>query len=254
MSPRQRHLSVVTLAVVLGAALFAPSPVPLRVALALPLLLFLPGYALLGALFTRVTLDRASMLLLSMALSVAVVVIGTFALHSAVPLERSTWVALAAGVTVVAGSLALVRAGPPSDAPRLRLPRVRVVPALLLTLALIVAAAAITFARTPLPARGVQGYTALWILPGKDGSHRLRVGVISSELHTTSYRLDIEENGRKATIRKLTLAPTESWDERIRVPPSVTRVRALLYRESAPDEVYRRDRSRQLERRRPPLE
>jgi hypothetical protein len=241
MSPRQRHLlSVVFLAVVLGAAVFAPSPVALRVGLALPLLLFLPGYALVWALFARATLDRASMLLLSIALSLAVVIIGSVALQWAGPLERSTWVALATGVTVVAGSVAVLRAGPSSDAPRLRLPRVRFVPALLLTLAVIVAAAAIALARTPLPARGVQGYTVLWVLPAKDGSHRVNVGVISSELHTTSYRLDIEENGRKAAMRQLTLAPTESWDELIRVPPSITRVRVLLHRESAPNEVYRR--------------
>ncbi len=241
MSPRRRHLlSIVLLAAVLGSAALAPAPVPVRVALALPLLLFLPGYALLLALFSRGTVDQASMLLLSITLSLAVLIIGSFALQWAVPLERSTWVALAAGVTLVAASMAFVRAGPSSEGPRLRLPRIRAVPAVLLALAVIVSAAAITFARTPLPARGVHGYSVLWMVSAKDGSRGVDVGVISSELHTTSYRLDLDENGRKVATRKLALAKGDRWEARIPVPASVTRVRALLYQQDAPDEVYRR--------------
>jgi uncharacterized membrane protein len=208
MSPTRRGLfGVVVAAAVFGVAVLMPAPVPLRVVFALPLVLFLPGYALLWALFARATLDHAVVLLFSVALSLAVAIIGGFALQWAFPLERLTWGAFLAGVAVVAGGVAALRHEASADRPPFRLPKVRALHVVLLALAFVVAAAAIALARMPLPARGVKGYTVLWMLPAKDGSHGVDIGVISNELQRSAYRLEIEEHGRTAATETIALTP-----------------------------------------------
>ena len=113
--------------------------------------------------------------------------------------------------------------------------------ALALVAALVAVAAVIIFSRTPLPARGVRGYTALWMLPGQNRSE-IVIGVQSSERHTTSYQLKIRSGGGRQLDQRLTLAPGDRWIKRIRVAPSSRRVDAELFRSDSPQDVYRRAR------------
>lgn len=235
-------MAVAVAAAVLGATALAPAPLPVKVTLALPLVLVLPGYALFFALVGRGSPDTAVVLLFSIALSLAVAIIGGFAVQWFVPLDRFTWTALLGGVTVVAAIVAVVRAKGAEDAGPVRLPNARPVQILLLALALAITAAAIALARTPLPARNIEGYTVLWMLPASDGPRGVNVGVISNELEPTAYRLTVTENSRQTATRTFGLAPAERWQARIRVASTSTRIRAVLYRRSEPDVVYRRVR------------
>ena len=293
-----------------------------RVALGVPFVLFLPGYVLTSALFARRTIRRAEVLLLSLAFSVSIVVIGTLILNW-LPwgLTTTTWTALLLAVTVIGSAWALLaipvddaQKSPPVPTSRrqalllafaqlenaflLRLtlivsffvigalifewlpwspttPRLKALligaafvfalwailairidkalefsPAaqrtlrhvMLVALALVIGVGAIALSRTPLPAKGVAGYSTLWILPGPSGSGTVIVGVQSSELHPTSYRLSVRSTSGKKLDRQLTLQPGQRWIQRFRVERSSRRVSAQLFRNRSPEKVYRRVR------------
>jgi uncharacterized membrane protein len=273
---RRNTLLSAALAALCAGVVASPAPMPVRVVFGVPFVLVLPGYAVSSALFSRGRLERGNLLLLSIALSLSIVVIGALGLNL-LPfgLTATTWAGLLAGVTVLAALSALLRM--PRDAdhesrplddqtlddaitrlvisvsgqasgvserskdsrhlPRLSLPQV-----LLLIAALGITAAAIAFARTPLPAKGVRGYTVLWILQRPSGSRTIEVGVESSELRQTSYLLRLRMGDSEPLKRRLTLAPGSRWSMRFRVNATIRQVDARLFRSDSPKHVYRRVR------------
>lgn len=240
MISRRNCLVAVAVAVASSAVVMTPAPMPLRVAFGVPLLL-VPGYALASALFGRCGLRGADLLLFSITLSLAVVIVGTFVLNwLPYGLTTTTWTALLAGTTLVAGlwAVLVIPAGKRGRSRTTLRPRPREIG--VLAIALLIAVNAIAFGRTPLPAAGIQGYTSLWILPG--GRHAGEVGVESSELHRTVYRLEIRDDQGHRIQRSLTLAPGQRWSARFRVPQSAHRVDARLFRRGSPRHVYRRVR------------
>lgn len=251
---------IATLAI--AAALLAAeiaSPTVVRVSSAILLLLVLPGLALTRVLFPERRLGAPETVLLSVALSIALAVVGALVLHATpFDLTRGSWAVLLAGVTVLAALVAQVRAqrdlrldtsfervtkrrDPIPAAPRIR--RQWLINGALLGLALGVGISAISLARTPLPAKGIEGYTALWLLPGDTGRRTFEVGVQSSELETTRYRLVVRVAGTRVPPYRFELGTGGRWKARLRVERGFSgTVRALLYRASAPDKVYRRVR------------
>jgi len=136
----------------------------------------------------------------------------------------------------------------PADAveARLRVLRVRVRDLAMLGIALSVLGGALAFARTPLPAKNVLGYTVLWLLPGS-GEHpaSVRVGLKSGELEQTTYRLVVHVGPRVIFERRgLELDPSAEFDADVRLPAAASAgdapVEALLYREDRPSSIYRR--------------
>lgn len=246
MITRRNVLLCAICAAVCAAAVLIPAPTVIHVVFGVPLVLFLPGYALTSALFARRRIGSADVVLLSLAFSVSIAVIGTLILNWLTSdLTARTWTGLLLGETIIAALWAL-RAiptdteGQPSLRPRMSL-RQALLPALALVAALVAVAAVIVFSRTPLPGRGVQGYTSLWMLPGQNRSE-IVVGVQSSERHTTSYQLKIRSGGGREIDQRLTLAPGDRWIKRITVAPSSRRVDAELFRTDSPQDVYRRVR------------
>jgi len=207
--------------------------------------LAIPGYAVTSALFARGRLRGTEVVLLSLSLSVSIAVLGSIFLHL-LPgkLETKTWTVLLVATTVVAGIWAVlrIRKQPPREDGRPRLARLRPSQAALLALALLFTAAAIIFARTPLPASGVRGYTALSIVPGPQGSGTVQVSVRSSELDRRPFRLAVHADARRTSEFLLTLDPGERWSRRFRVDRSLNRVDARLFRADSPGRVYRRVR------------
>jgi hypothetical protein len=153
-------------------------------------------------------------------------------------LGTRSWVVLLLGMTLAGATAAWVRRAhltEPRDRRVALRPRIRprLGPTLLAVLALLLAGAAIALARTPLPAKGAQGYTVLWMLPGGDDPATIRVGVISSELRTTSYRLDMRAGDGRLWSRSLTLAPRQNFEAVLNVasvPMSRRSIVAALYR------------------------
>jgi uncharacterized protein DUF1616 len=221
--------------------------VPLRTAFALPLLFVLPGLTLGAALFPGRGLDLERRLLLQVGLSLSVGVLGALVLDVTFGLYRFSWAVLLGAITGVgAAAAAARRIGLDSSGPDLRLPRRLDVA--LVGIALAVVAGSVVFARTPLAASNVQGYTALSILPVHGHTRAARLEVSSGELRTVSYLLKLHVGPRLITARRLTLAPSSSWQRTVRLSPKQMSGRpwitARLYLRGHPHRAYRSVRIR----------
>ena len=224
-------------------ALALPWPA-LSLVFAAPLTLFVPGYAIVAAAFARRQLDRPRLLVLSLALSLAVLALGGLVLNYLGGIHGVTWAILL--LLVVAGccrSAALRRDRPPE---RLRLrPPNPGWPKLGLALGGLAAiVAALVLASATLPAKSAVGYTELWIVPAakSEGSEAV-VGVKSQEQQTTEYDLGIRI-GKQLVKREFVLTPGEETTVRVGPPiapaGSTVPVVATLLLDTDPSYVYRR--------------
>src|SRR4051812_34041876 len=168
MSDRQADLEIVGLGSV-GAALVLlaqPGSVAMGLIAGIPLALVLPGYALARAVFRDRLRNPADYVVLSLALSLAVTILGGLVLEllwpSSRPLSSHSWPVLLSAVTVGCCAIARVRGHVgPAPLPRPKRPRARDVVAL--GAAVAITSGAVALARAPLPApKGVTGYTQLW--------------------------------------------------------------------------------------------
>jgi uncharacterized membrane protein len=233
-------LAVLAAAVACVAAAVLPSSVAvLRAVLALPLVLALPGYALVTAIFRPHELRGPELLTLSIAISVAVTIISGLLLDAlGVRLSAAPWMGVLAAVTVAAAAVAASRGhGRPVVLPYIRL-RVIELGAFAAGLALLVGAATLGF--TPLSApKGTRGTSALWLLPAPAGAAKVCVGVINEQLHPTTYTVTLLVAGRSArSLGPITLAPSASWHRTIAVGAGRPAVTATL-RRSGGTGVYR---------------
>jgi uncharacterized membrane protein len=244
-----RDLTIAAAAAVLCAVVAALVPVEVvRVVAALPLTLFLPGFAILAAIFDgeelaplkRVTLEVATSL---MALVLSALLLNAFPFG----LTTASW-AVWLPLVVIAGCAwggrrrgrAERRRGR-SFAPFAR-PSVRSV--VLVGLAILVGAASIALAQKPLPAKHADGYTALWMLPADGDEEAVVVGVQSNEQDSASYRLRVSQaGGRRSETHRVELDPGEEKTFEVEVPRASagrTHVVASLYRENRPGHLFRR--------------
>jgi uncharacterized protein DUF1616 len=228
---------------VLGAIVVALIPGrPVRVLFALPLLLLLPGVALAAALFPRTRLDRARRLLLQLGLSLAVAILGALLLELTVGLRRSSWVVLLALVTCAAVAVS-IRRGAGHAPGTFQVPHIRFAEAAMFCLAIALVTATLVFARTPLAAKHVQGYTALSMLPMHAGSRVVHVQISSSELRPLRYRLELYAGRRRLEVRRVALVPGQQWQTSLQLTPNesagVKWIRARLYRADHRHAIYR---------------
>jgi uncharacterized membrane protein len=250
MSRQPNDLTVVIVSAVLCAILTQiASAFPLiRLVAALPLVLFLPGYAISVAIFPRRFFGVVERLLLSLGLSLIGVALAGLALYwITVSLQAGTWAIVLSGITVCASAIAWWRRKRTHSIAALPLKphfNLSLRDSLLLSLAILVVAAAIGLARMPTPPRGVSGYTLVWMIPAGDGNiNDYRLGVSSMEFSSVSYRLQVLLDGQ--VIREwpeLRLASGESWETSVELQSNQAgagSVEAMLYRLDNPDVVYR---------------
>jgi uncharacterized membrane protein len=218
-----------------------------RLIAALPLAVFLPGYAIVAAAFGPRQLDRQVLLMLTLACGLAVLCLGGLVLNY-LPggLRTVTWALLLVLVVVAASRGAALRRPKtwkrPGPRARVRIRRIDLACGLA---ALAAAVGALALAYTPLPASDAAGYTALWMLPNSNDSRpSVRVGVISAEQGAERYRLQVRlGEARRLRVYRFALDPGE---ERVfRVPVKLeatgsTRVAASLYEQARPRALYRR--------------
>jgi uncharacterized membrane protein len=217
------------LAACLFAALLPAHLAAVRTPLALPLVLLLPGYAIVAALFRPGALRPAEVAVLSLALSIAATIFSGLLLAAvSVRLTAPPWMDLLAAITVAGGVRASVR-GHARDlvAPRVRL---RVVEAAALAGALVLLSGAAVLGFTPLaPPKGTPGTSSLWLVPASGGVNAACVGVINQELKTTSYTVAVDVAGKTAAqFGPFTLAAGASWTRVVAVKPGRPVVTATL--------------------------
>jgi hypothetical protein len=203
-----------------GAAvlLLFPSAPILRIVIGLPLLLWAPGLAVVSALFGRQAPPWSDRALLVAAASLSVLIVGAVVLNAlGVRLDGAAFLKLSFAVTLLAGTVALLRLGPGArlQAPRLaRLPKGAAGPVLL---ALIAAVGCTLILRAPHPASAVPGYTALWALPEGDG---IRAGIMNERASSINARLEVRRAGRVIGATQIRLGPGERWTRRLSPPPA----------------------------------
>ena len=214
------------LAVMMGAGLSAilvfalPADSIVRLMGALPLVLFLPGYAITAAHFPPRSLGIPERLLFSLGLSVSVTALAGLALNlTPWGLQTSTWAITLAAIVVLAGAIAWRRRRDVAitTAPIAVRFKLRLRDGLLLGLAVLVTGAAIGLTRLPAPPNGVAGYTSLWMIPANPGSSNdFRLGLNSSEFNETRYRLQVSVGDQVVQAwPELSLRPGEAWETTI---------------------------------------
>ena len=248
--PSNDLIVVIVIAVLSGVvSLLAPAISIVRLVCALPLVLFLPGYAITAACFPQRPLDAVERLLFSLGISLAVTaLIGLVLQWTHLSLQASTWAIVLSMTVVAASAIAWLRrkqyaAAEASPASMHSRPSFR--EGLLLGLAILVTGTAVGIARLPTPPSSVSGYTLLWMVPAGDGNvNDFRLGVSSQEFEATTYRLQVSVDGRLiGEWPELKLAPGDSWESLIGLPSDragAGSVEAVLYRSDDPGTVYRR--------------
>jgi Protein of unknown function (DUF1616) len=244
-----RDLTVAAAAAVACALIAVVVPLEIvRAIAALPLTLYLPGFALVAAVFDGEDLAPLKRLTIEVAASLIVLVLSAFFLNIfPFGLTTASWAVLLALLAILGCAVAARRRGRakgrrgPLFAPFERPPARSLV---MLGAAVLIGAAAIALAQKPLPAKHADGYTALWMLPADAREEALVVGVQSNEQHPASYRLRIgTRGGSQSRTYPVKLDPGEEKTFEVEVPPrstGSTHVVASLYREGRPDDLFRR--------------
>jgi uncharacterized membrane protein len=231
--------------VILILALIGIIPFAIRTALAVPLILFLPGYGLTAVLFPRRALDLPARLLLSVGLSLAMTAFSGLILHltpRGIQLQNP-WTLLLLGGTGLAGLYFLIRDARHVDwtATRARI-GLTSRQILLLLSAAVIAALAVNIARTPASPKDLEGYTLLWV-QASDSPDQIKLGVRSEEFETTKYQLRFEMNEilREGLSFELEPGQTREYSLKLNGEDLTGQpVTVLLYRLDKPNEVYRR--------------
>lgn len=224
------------------AALAAPSL--LRVALALAVVLALPGSLFVASLTPAHDLTFTEKVLLSLGLSLAIIVVSGLVLEQ-LPwgLQARSWIGTLGGIALIGMVLISLRR------PRVRMVGVRSFDSrlptrqvALLSLSIIVACIAFRLATNATPGIATHAFTQLWMIP--EGDAAVRLGVSSGEAKATQYRLQVLLGdtvlGEWAIIE---LRPGEKWEIQLALPSRASRMtsaEALLYDVNAPGAVYRR--------------
>jgi len=249
-------LAFTALLTVLALSLLPDSNVVARAAVALPLALVLPGYAVISATFAEDTLGTTERLTLSLGLSLLLsVASGIVANWTPWGLRAGSWIVLLGGITLVACFVALGRprrvtntraegatvvAWQSESSPRTpRIWQARDVTLLTLAAAITVAAgwAAVSGARVPR-----EGFSQFWMLPINGGSG-VRVGMRSEELSATDYTVWlVADDTTVLRSEQVRLEPGAQWETTVALvtPTPTSQIEALLYRADEPDQPYRR--------------
>jgi uncharacterized membrane protein len=199
----------------------APVSGPVRTAALLPLILVLPGYALSAALFRPGEISPQLRLVLSVAFSIGVAVLGGLVVQLFVGLDRTVWAVLLAGVTVAAAAIALDRRDAmPADSEdtRVRMPRIGVVTPAAILVAMGIAGSAIAIARDGEDRQRSQAhFSSLWLVPGDSeaGGQPVEVGVSNHEGKAVSYRLVVREGTRTVRRWRVHLESDQSWQAQL---------------------------------------
>jgi uncharacterized membrane protein len=221
-----------------------------RLAFALLLLFVLPGYGITQALFAESPRSLPQVYLLSVGLSLSVSILTALVLSLATNgLRTGSWLTVVVAIVIAACWVAFRRREwLEPDEPRIALRsgvhvRVRVRDVLLLAIAAVVIAGAVVFAKTPLPAEKVQGYTALSIVQASRTPPTVRVGVASDELQTRLFRVEVRSETKVLYNRRIELVPGQKWSTTARVPSpppgEQARVEAAIYWNYQPKKQYR---------------
>jgi hypothetical protein len=215
---------------------------PLRMLLAAPLALFLPGYAIAAAIFARGRIRRSQFLVFSLGLSLVVLALGALLLNYMPGGIRAwSWALLLFAVVLGCCRGAALRRPRRAPAPvAWSLPRANGPQLALFLGGGLALLAAVVLAFTPLTATKAIGFTEIWIQPLAAGNG-VRIGVGSGERDDSSYRLQVRFGAGKTVTRRFELEPGQREVMALGGAGLVSAtggpipVSAILYKEDSPE-------------------
>ncbi len=228
-------------------ALVMPAVPILRAIAALPLVLVLPGYALLTACLPAHTFGRVEQTLFSLGLSIAITILLSLGLYwLGIHLQLVSWTMALVLTTVIACGIAWRRRRTTQEevsASNLSL-NLSWRDIILMGAAVVVGGVAIGIARLPTPPTTVSGYTSLWMIPtGEANAGNYQVGISSQEFVTITYHLQVTVDGQIVQDwPELKLSPGETWTGSIGLAAdrvNAKSIEAVLFRSDNPMLVYR---------------
>jgi hypothetical protein len=84
------------------------------------------------------------------------------------------------------------------------------------------------------------GFTQLWMLPMAAEGRSVQIGLANMESAPTGYRLELRVAGQRLQMwEQLELGPGATWSTTASLPEQGW-AEAILYRQDAPDAIYRR--------------
>ena len=224
-------------------ALFFDSGPVTAIAL-LPLVLFLPGYAISAALLAPGSISRELRLVLALALSVCAATLGGVVLQIFVGLDRGAFVALLATETLAASAIAL-RRGDRRQPPPVAWPRLPGWSIVAFAAALALGIASISIASSGADEQLAKDrFSALWLLPrGTPGTPPagtpVEVGVENHEGESTAYELRLTQGGAPVREWRFDLSQGEEWDAKLTYE-DVTRSKPIVAELFKDGRAYRR--------------
>jgi uncharacterized membrane protein len=214
----------------------------LRSIFTLPLVLFLPGHALLR-LAVSSNMERFEYATLAVGLSMAIAVLGGLILHMFGAMTPMGWALLLGGITIGAAAWDLhsniarpIRLNL-SDLASLSRKQAAVIACSLVTVF-----AAFAIARGGASTHREFFHTDLWLVP--KAGNAMTLGIKNVEGHQATYDIELTFDGESADVwRSIGLHPGQSWTKEIRVPVragAAPRVEAWLFRGDDRSTVYRK--------------
>jgi uncharacterized membrane protein len=193
---------------------------PVAIAVFLPLVLVLPGYALTALFFPPGSIGRDFRLLLTVSLSIAATALAGVAFQVVLDLSRGAFVVLLAAIAVAAAVQALrsrTEAGDGGQRQPLAMPRWAAPAAAAIALAVAISVAAVALATDGVERQLDEShFSALWLVPkGSPGrppnSPPVAVGVANHTQRELKYRLRVHRGSSTIRAWRLRLAPGEEW-------------------------------------------
>ncbi len=188
------------------AAVLAKLPIPpLRAALTLPMVLFIPGYALITLMFPRRMPKAVERVAMSLGLSLAVTVVSGLLLNWTVGVTESAWLVILMAIIWSACMVAAIRrlfADRLLTQPRRYKSLMSMRQFALFGMALVLAVTSVSLARYGEANQPNEPFTILSALrDDKNGARQVRIAIMNEEIETTDYFLEVLLNGKPVEQR-----------------------------------------------------
>jgi uncharacterized membrane protein len=230
--------AVVTVLVCAAAAIGAP----VGVTAVLGIALFMASGYLLSELLLGSYVTGIERVAVGTGLAFCVPILGGLLMAAAgVPLRRTAWLGLFAGVILCSDVILFLRRRFGSQASAGRRPqgwRLRPRQAAAFGVAAMIAVSAVGLARVGAAVQQYPGYTQLWLVRPNKAVPTVNLGVVNQEGRTVRYRLVLARNGHSAVAWNLVLANGQAWRRSEQYPGRYT-ISVNLFRLPNVSQPYR---------------
>ena len=211
----------------------------IRAIVAVPAVLFAPGYIIIRLALPGNRMDLLERWALIVAMSIATTILCGVALNftpfglGVVPFTVSLGLVTLAGLVVV-----LVRSGQSSDLPPLALGRGQLM-WLGFAVAFVIVACIVSVQGTKQYQN--TAFTQVWLTSG--GGNAMTLGVHNDEGHTETYRVQLLLDDRPVPVQEwsaVTIGTSQTWQSNVTLNAAPgARLRAIVYRAENPTRIYR---------------